>query len=146
MIIDSNETPGGLASTDTTPEGFVSYSTSQWQMWQIPFSDFIIYSSTMLADTLFSHITNTLTTALTRLCQRKMTGTHTSVSLMSAARTSGFLTHSKTTFPFCQRRSKSSVSMAWLMLHWQLVLPPPSQRISMSGSLETWARESQTYS
>lgn len=23
MIIDSNETPGGLASTDTTPEGFV---------------------------------------------------------------------------------------------------------------------------
>jgi len=24
MIVDSNETPGGLASTDTTPEGFVS--------------------------------------------------------------------------------------------------------------------------
>lgn len=24
MIIDSNETPGGLASTDVTPEGFVS--------------------------------------------------------------------------------------------------------------------------
>jgi hypothetical protein len=23
MIIDSNETPGGLASTDVTPEGFV---------------------------------------------------------------------------------------------------------------------------
>jgi hypothetical protein len=23
MIVDSNETPGGLASTDTTPEGFV---------------------------------------------------------------------------------------------------------------------------
>ena len=26
MIIDSNETPGGLASTDVTPEGFVSNS------------------------------------------------------------------------------------------------------------------------
>ncbi len=26
MIIDSNETPGGLASTDVTPEGFVSHS------------------------------------------------------------------------------------------------------------------------
>ncbi|KAL9072744.1 MAG: hypothetical protein Q9157_004984 [Trypethelium eluteriae] len=25
MIVDSNETPGGLASTDVTPEGFVSY-------------------------------------------------------------------------------------------------------------------------
>ena len=24
MIVDSNETPGGLASTDVTPEGFVS--------------------------------------------------------------------------------------------------------------------------
>lgn len=24
LIIDSNETPGGLASTDVTPEGFVS--------------------------------------------------------------------------------------------------------------------------
>lgn len=23
MIVDSNETPGGLASTDVTPEGFV---------------------------------------------------------------------------------------------------------------------------
>jgi hypothetical protein len=23
LIIDSNETPGGLASTDVTPEGFV---------------------------------------------------------------------------------------------------------------------------
>ena len=23
MIVDSNETPGGLASTDCTPEGFV---------------------------------------------------------------------------------------------------------------------------
>ena len=28
MIIDSNETPGGLASTDITPEGFVSVITS----------------------------------------------------------------------------------------------------------------------
>jgi protoporphyrinogen oxidase len=27
MIIDSNETPGGLASTDITPEGFVSSSS-----------------------------------------------------------------------------------------------------------------------
>jgi hypothetical protein len=27
MIIDSNETPGGLASTDVTPEGFVSVMT-----------------------------------------------------------------------------------------------------------------------
>ena len=26
MIIDSNETPGGLASTDITPEGFVGFS------------------------------------------------------------------------------------------------------------------------
>lgn len=26
MIIDSNETPGGLASTDVTPEGFVRLS------------------------------------------------------------------------------------------------------------------------
>lgn len=25
MIIDSNETPGGLASTDVTPEGFVRF-------------------------------------------------------------------------------------------------------------------------
>lgn len=25
LIVDSNETPGGLASTDVTPEGFVSY-------------------------------------------------------------------------------------------------------------------------
>lgn len=24
MIVDSNEVPGGLASTDVTPEGFVS--------------------------------------------------------------------------------------------------------------------------
>jgi hypothetical protein len=28
MIIDSNETPGGLASTDVTPEGFVSLLVS----------------------------------------------------------------------------------------------------------------------
>jgi len=27
MVIDSNETPGGLASTDVTPEGFVSPSS-----------------------------------------------------------------------------------------------------------------------
>ena len=27
MIIDSNETPGGLASTDVTPEGFVRQHT-----------------------------------------------------------------------------------------------------------------------
>lgn len=26
MIVDSNETAGGLASTDVTPEGFVSVS------------------------------------------------------------------------------------------------------------------------
>lgn len=25
MIVDSNETPGGLASTDVTPEGFVRH-------------------------------------------------------------------------------------------------------------------------
>lgn len=29
MIVDSNETPGGLASTDVTPEGFVSSLSSQ---------------------------------------------------------------------------------------------------------------------
>jgi hypothetical protein len=28
LIVDSNETPGGLASTDTTPEGFVSHSVA----------------------------------------------------------------------------------------------------------------------
>lgn len=28
MIIDANETPGGLASTDVTPEGFVSHSAA----------------------------------------------------------------------------------------------------------------------
>jgi ribulose 1,5-bisphosphate synthetase/thiazole synthase len=28
LIVDSNETPGGLASTDTTPEGFVSIPTA----------------------------------------------------------------------------------------------------------------------
>ena len=27
MIVDSNETPGGLASTDITPEGFVRTQT-----------------------------------------------------------------------------------------------------------------------
>lgn len=26
MIVDSNETPGGLASTDVTPEGFVCFN------------------------------------------------------------------------------------------------------------------------
>lgn len=26
LIVDSNETPGGLASTDVTPEGFVRFS------------------------------------------------------------------------------------------------------------------------
>jgi hypothetical protein len=31
MIIDSNETPGGLASTDVTPEGFVSLPASNCQ-------------------------------------------------------------------------------------------------------------------
>ena len=30
LIVDSNETPGGLASTDTTPEGFVSTSLANW--------------------------------------------------------------------------------------------------------------------
>lgn len=29
MIVDSNETPGGLASTDVTPEGFVSNFSAQ---------------------------------------------------------------------------------------------------------------------
>lgn len=28
MIVDSNETPGGLASTDVTKEGFVSVITT----------------------------------------------------------------------------------------------------------------------
>jgi hypothetical protein len=28
MILDANETPGGLASTDATPEGFVSLASA----------------------------------------------------------------------------------------------------------------------
>lgn len=30
MIVDSNPIPGGLASTDTTPEGFVSTPDINW--------------------------------------------------------------------------------------------------------------------
>jgi hypothetical protein len=32
MIVDSNPIPGGLASTDTTPEGFVSTLHVCWTM------------------------------------------------------------------------------------------------------------------
>ena len=32
MIVDSNPIPGGLASTDTTPEGFVSTLHVCWAM------------------------------------------------------------------------------------------------------------------
>lgn len=63
LIVDSNETPGGLASTDITPEGFVSiiYSDALFSPCKTH-SDFF-YSYLTLADTSSSPITSTSTTA-----------------------------------------------------------------------------------
>jgi hypothetical protein len=58
MIIDCNETPGGLASTDVTPEGFVSSLNPNWAK-----RAEVGESSMMLAATLSSPTTNISTTA-----------------------------------------------------------------------------------
>lgn len=107
LIVDSNETPGGLASTDVTPEGFVSRSILLLEL-----SNADQTSSTMSAAMSFSPTTNTLTTASTRHYQKRPIGIPTSVSLMSDAKASGSHTPSKTTYLCCQRRTKSSAWMA----------------------------------
>ena len=114
MIVDSNETPGGLASTDVTPEGFVSSFSSQ-KLEPVPL---VVYgankcalSSTTLVVMLSSPTTNTLMIVLTRRCPRKMIGIPTSASHMFVARISGFRTPSKTTSPCYPKRSKLIVWM-----------------------------------
>ena len=105
MIIDSNETPGGLASTDVTPEGFVSLPPSNCEVKE---SNSLARSSTMLVAMSSSPTTSTSTTVSMRHCPRPKTGIRTNVFHMCAVRSSGSRTHSRTTSPFCQRRTKSS--------------------------------------
>lgn len=63
LIVDSNETPGGLASTDITPEGFVSIIYSDALLSSDETYGDCFYSYLTLADTSSSPITSTSTTA-----------------------------------------------------------------------------------
>lgn len=106
MIVDSNETPGGLASTDVTKEGFVCARYNQ------EMETLMENSSTMSEAMLFSPTTNTSMIASTRLYQRKMIGIRTKESHMSAAKAYGCHIHSRTTSPCYPRKIKSNASTA----------------------------------
>ena len=142
LIIDTNETPGGLASTDVTKEGFVSQRAGPCRK---NTADQYL-SSTTSVDTLSSPTTNTSMTALTRHCQKRMIGIHISAFRMCGIRVTGCPIHSKTTSPCYPRRTKSYVLMASSMPP----LKPESQtrnlRISTNGLSEIWELESQTFS
>lgn len=102
LIVDSNATPGGLASTDVTPEGFVSSSASLWSSfltWKIS------SSCSTLADMSSSPTTATSTTASTKPCPGPTTGTRTSASHTAATRASGLPTPSRTASLRCLKRS-----------------------------------------
>lgn len=149
MIVDSNETPGGLASTDVTPEGFVSNFSPQ-KPEPVPS---VVYgankfapSSTTLVAMLYSPTTNTLMIVLMRHCPRKMIGILTSASHMFVARISGFPTPSKTTSPCYQKRNKSIVWMVWSMQPLRLVCLTPNPKTLTSGLCVWWALELQIFS
>lgn len=108
MIIDLNETPGGLASTDVTPEGFVS---CDFRAFQEKWGANNEYSFMMLAVTSFSHTTNILMTVSMKLCPGKMIGISINVSPMFDVKTFGFHILSKITFRCYPRRSKLTVWM-----------------------------------
>jgi len=105
MIIDCNETAGGLASTDTTAEGFVRHH-STLLFFEKPNR---ALSSMMSAAMLSSPTTSTSMTASTKHCRRRRTGTHTNAFRTFDAKTYGSHTHSKTISPCCQRKSRSDV-------------------------------------
>src|ERR1700712_167374 len=73
MIVDSNETPGGLASTDVTKEGFVHLSTHSLRDGDADMRD----SCTMLVAMSSFPTTSTSTTASTKLSRMKTTGIRT---------------------------------------------------------------------
>lgn len=109
LIIDSNETPGGLASTDVTPEGFVC-NTLAWTTARQSRSSNVKTddhsSSTMLAGMSSSHTTSTSTTLSMRPYQRRRTGIHINGSHTFVARTYGSHTLSRTTSPCYRERSR----------------------------------------
>lgn len=87
--MDGNETPGGLASTDVTPEGFVNLPVIKFFL---KYRLMLYDSSTMLGVTLSSPTINILTTALMKRFQRTAIGIHTNVFLMFVTKVFGFLT------------------------------------------------------
>jgi hypothetical protein len=105
MIVDANEKPGGLASTDVTPEGFVSlpwYNIFPLQEYKLMSSN----SSTMLEVTLSSHIINILMIALTKHFLGKGIGIPTNAFLMFVVKDFGFRTPSKIISPYYQKKIK----------------------------------------
>jgi len=103
-------------------------------------------SCTMSAATLSSPTTSTSTTLSMRLFPTRTTGTPTSAFPTSDARIAGFLTHSRTTSPCCQKKTKQSAWMVSLTLLSSTASQTQSPRTSTSGLSGTWVSESLTCS
>jgi hypothetical protein len=129
LCVDSFDVPGGLASTDETPEGFLFDVGGHVIFSHYKYFDECLEEALPSPKVLYFNIKLRLFVSFLNI----RIGICMNVCHMYVREINGFLILIKTTFPCCLKRIKLLLWMASWMRIWKLILVKKNLKILMNG-------------